>query len=118
MTWRGRGLVPSLSGLAPVGGGACKSPWLQAMGSDRAGLIKVPIGPGPYRARPWTPDPPGISPQALPHLWGSGVAPLGWLAGRAWGENKSLRVLLDPNPWGVRKGGCYELPPGAPPLLS
>jgi pyruvate-ferredoxin/flavodoxin oxidoreductase len=29
-----------------------------------------------------------------------------------------LRVLLDPNPWGVKKGGCYASRPVAPPLLS
>jgi hypothetical protein len=32
-----------------------------------------------------------------------GGPPLGWLAGRAWEENKSFRVLLDPNPRGVEK---------------
>ncbi len=32
-----------------------------------------------------------------------GWPPLGWLAGRAWEENKSFRELLDPNPRGVEK---------------
>jgi hypothetical protein len=32
-----------------------------------------------------------------------GWPPLGWLAGRAWEENKSFRVLLDSNPRGVEK---------------
>jgi hypothetical protein len=39
------------------------------MGSDRAVLIEVPIGPGLG-----PPDPRPFSPQALPHLWGFGGA--------------------------------------------
>jgi len=45
MAW-GEGSGPPLSGLAPGSEGACKSPWLQAMGSDRVGLIEVPMGAG------------------------------------------------------------------------
>jgi hypothetical protein len=44
----------------------------------------------------------GPAPKGPPAL-DLGWPPIGWLAGRAWRENKSFRVLLDSNLWGVKK---------------